>query len=103
MVRALKRLQSDLLEKNLVRVELASYFVECLVYNVPDVAFGHATYQADMREVLAAIFNATLSDGNWREWVEVNELKYLYLGGEESKVGVVRHFADVAWNRLGFG
>jgi len=38
---------------------LASYFLECLAYNVTNDAFRHSTYVTDLQAVLAQIYNAT--------------------------------------------
>jgi hypothetical protein len=102
MVRALKRLEGRLADNGQLADELPSYLVECLVYNVVDDAFGHSSYRADMRAVLAAIFNETLSAGAWNDWLEVNELKYLFRGDKGWTREQVHSLADAAWNELGF-
>jgi predicted nucleotidyltransferase len=102
MVRALKRLQSRLVDNGQLADELPSYLIECLVYNVADDAFGHTTYRADMRAVLAAIFNGTLTSGAWNDWREVNELKYLFRGNGNWTREQVHSLADAAWNEMGF-
>lgn len=100
MVRALKRLQSRLVDEGVV-TELPSYLIECLVYNVPDEGFNHSTYLADMRYVLATIFNSTLKDGDWNDWVEVNELKYLFRGTKSWTYQQAHVLAAAAWDELG--
>jgi hypothetical protein len=100
MVRALKKLQTKLVADGLLDEELPSYFTECLVFNVPDERFNHSTYLADMREVLASIFNETLASGNYADWKEVHGLKYLFHG--DFKRTKAHHVADVAWDAIGF-
>jgi hypothetical protein len=102
MVRALKKLQSLLIDEGLVTAELPSYLIECLVFNVENDNFGHDKYVDDMRCVLAEIFNSTLEAGNWNDWEEVNELKYLYRGGKGWTHEQVHTFADAAWDYVGF-
>jgi hypothetical protein len=102
MVRALKRLQSALVDSKQLKDELPSYLIECLVYNVPNDAFGHFTYKSDMRAVLMAIFNETLPNGTWNDWLEVNEMKYLFRGDKGWTREQVHSLADAAWNELGF-
>lgn len=102
MVRALKRLQTRLVDNDLINEELPSYLIECLVYNVPDDSFGHSTYYAEMRAVLAVIFNATLPRGDWKDWEEVNGLKYLFRGKNTWTREQVHCLADAAWDELGF-
>ncbi|MDC2958158.1 nucleotidyltransferase [Streptomyces gilvifuscus] len=102
MVRALKRLQTRLIESGTLTDELPSYLIECLVYNVPDGDFGHPTYKADMRAVLAFIFNGTLPSGDWNDWEEVNGLKYLFRGNPSWTHEQVHDLADAAWDEIGF-
>jgi predicted nucleotidyltransferase len=102
MVRALKRLQTYLVENEKLTTELPSYLIECLVFNVDSTSFGNSTYMADMRAVLAAIFNATLPSGDSADWEEVNGLNYLFRGQSPWTVAGVHKLADAAWNELGF-
>jgi hypothetical protein len=106
MVRALKKLQSKLSDDGAVKSELASYLIECLVYNVPNPSFNSATYMADMRAVLATIFNATLANGNGNgngnDWRHVHELMYLFRGSSEWSTDDVHALASTAWEALGF-
>ena len=102
MVRALKRLETELVKEGLLKDELPSFLIECLVYNVPDDSFNHATYMDEMRAVLANIFNATLSDERCTEWVEVNWRKYLFRSSQPWTRSQAHTLADAAWNRLGF-
>lgn len=102
MVRALKKLQTRLVAEGKLESEiLASYLIECIVYNVPNENFGHSTYKADMRAVLAYIFNETLSQGNFTDWHEVNELKYLFRAANWNADDVHR-FASEAWDLIGY-
>jgi hypothetical protein len=102
MVRCLKKLQTLLVDEELLDKELPSYLVECLVYNVPDGGFGNSTYKDDMRYVLMTIFNETLPAGDWNDWHEVNELKYLLRSNREWTRAQVHKLADVAWDYMGF-
>jgi len=102
MARALKKLQTKMLNEGVIKQELPSYLIECLVYNVPNDKFGAGTYTADMRWVLATIFNSTLNGGDWNDWIEVNGLKYLYRGGAKWTREQVHTFADAAWNHMGY-
>jgi hypothetical protein len=102
MVRALKKLQTRLVEHGELREELPSYLTECLVYNVPDDGLGHVTFKADMRSVLAHIFNGTLEGGGSRDWEEVNGLRYLMRGANSWTPADVHRMADVAWDHVGF-
>ncbi|OAI39846.1 hypothetical protein AYO39_02350 [Actinobacteria bacterium SCGC AG-212-D09] len=102
MVRALKKLETRLVADGKLAAELPSYLTECLVYNVSDVVFGHTAFKADMREVLAQIFNATLATGNSDDWEHVHGLLYLFRGSTEWTTQDVHAMADAAWDELGF-
>jgi hypothetical protein len=102
MVRALKKLQTKLVDEQVLNEELPSYLTECLVYNVPDSAFNQAAYTSDMRAVLATIFNATLASGDFNDWLQVNELMYLFRGSNGFPVSDVHSMAGAAWDAMGF-
>ena len=77
MVRALKKLQGELIRDGRLTEKEGqpSFLIECLVYNVPNDKFRTKGYVADMRAVLATIFNATLSDVGCKDWLEPSERK----------------------------
>lgn len=100
IVRALKKLQTKMLDEGVINTELPSYLVECVVYNVPDDHFDYASYFADMRNVLAYIFNETRDSGNWNEWHHVHELMYLFRSDAFDRTEV-HNFASAAWDYLG--
>jgi hypothetical protein len=99
MVRALKRLENVMVE-NGESPEVHSYLIECLVWNVPDEGFGHSTYLADMRYVLAHLFNSTLTDDECHEWGEVNELKYLFRSSQRWTRTEAHEFLSLAWDHM---
>jgi predicted nucleotidyltransferase len=102
MVRAFKRLQTRMVDEGILEEELPSYLTECLVYNVPDSDFGNSRYRDDMRAVLASIFNATLLNGDWNDWEEVNGLKYLFRGNKAWTRQQAHTIADAAWDYMEF-
>jgi hypothetical protein len=101
LVRVMKNIENDLVKANRIR-ELASYFVECLVYNVENPSFNNTTITADTRNVITLIFNATNSDDACKEWVEVNWLKWLFRSGQSWIRSQANAFALAAWQYLGF-
>ena len=102
LVRIVKKLHSRLRDADSITITLPSYLIECLVFNVPDEGFGHANFVDDVRYVLARIFNATLSTGDWNDWEEVNGLKYLFRGNPPWTREGVHAFASAAWDEVGF-
>jgi hypothetical protein len=101
MVRALKKLQKELLDQKLLKVELASFLVECLVYNVPDNLFGHGHYLDDMKGVLGTVYLATAEESKCDEWLEVNRLKYLLRAGQPWTFDQVHQLSLSAWRYMG--
>ncbi len=101
MVRALKRLENHLLTLGKIE-ELPSFLMECLVYNVPNELFNHSTYVADMRAVLATIFNATRSDEACKAWLEASERKYLFHASQGWTRQQAHALAHHAWEVMGF-
>jgi hypothetical protein len=102
MVRALKRLENELVEQGWC-TEVVSYLIECLVYNVPNEQFGHNSLVSDMRALLATIYNATLDSGDANDWEEVNGLKWLFRGGSQAwTVQDAHQLAGESWDYMGF-
>lgn len=102
MVRALKKLQTELVRENLLAAELPSFLVECLVYNVPNEYLGHDKYLDDMRAVVAVIFQATDEKGACDDWLEVNRLKYLFRAEQSWTFEQAHRLSLVAWKHMGF-
>jgi hypothetical protein len=102
IVRAFKRLENDLVSANII-AELPSFFMECLVYNVPDPSFRHESYVDNMKGVLAAIFHATKTDEDCKDWVEVNRMKYLFHASQPWTREQANALALAGWARMGLG
>jgi hypothetical protein len=102
LVRCLKRLENEMLDKGAIPQEVHSYLMECLVWNVPNEGFGHSAYRADMRYVLAHTFNGTIGDERCRDWGEVNELKFLFGPSQRWTRAEANDFLGLAWDYMGF-
>jgi hypothetical protein len=100
MVRALKRIENELAKAGTIG-ELPSFLMECLVYNCPNSDFNHGTYIADMREVLATIYNATLTAESCNEWLEVSGRKYLFRTSQSWTRQQAHELAGRAWTYMG--
>lgn len=101
-VRILKRLALLMAEAGAVQEDRwPSFLIECLCYNVPNVAYGEPTWRRTIREVIASIFNGTLDDQRCADWLEVSELKWLFRGNPCWTRSEAHAFADAAWNYLG--
>lgn len=103
LVRIIKRLRNQMADERIAAAEpIPSYLIECLVWNVPDEGFSNSTYAADVRWVLAHLFNNLRADATCSEWGEVNELKYLFRPSQAWTRQQALAFASAAWSYVGF-
>ena len=101
-VRILKRLENAMVDADYHR-EVPSYFVECLVYNVPNSILNRSTWTSTIKGVLAHIYSelegSEPTNADLR-WLEVNECKYLFNGAQPWTRKDGRDFAYAGWNYL---
>lgn len=102
-IRILKRLRNHMQDKGVATAQdVASFLIECLVWNTPPEAFAHDEYTGDIRWILAHTCNATRKDEDCKEWGEVNELKYLFRPSQSWTMGKANSFLNAAWNYVGY-
>lgn len=101
MVRALKRMQTHLLDNGTIDEEIPSFAIECLVYNIPDSFFGADDYVTDFSRVTKEIWYRTYVEERCWDWEEVNGLKYLFRGSPESLRKSASDLAWEAWQAVG--
>lgn len=97
VVRALKRLENDMVQAGILSSEVHGFFIECLLYNLPNSVFASASYKQTMLEVLAKLWNQ-INDGKHIDWVEVNGLKWLWRDGQTWTDREASEFSKKAWN-----
>jgi hypothetical protein len=102
IARILKSLQVEMLDEKLVADRRPSFFLESLAYNVPDGSYGHGTYEADVRAVLAHIYNKTRPEDDASKWTEVNGVKYLFHESQPWTKAQANAFVLSAWRYVGF-
>jgi hypothetical protein len=103
LVRVLKRLRDEMVaEGSTAAKPIPSYLIECLVWNVPNSAFSDDQYAENLRSILLHLYASTQTDAACNEWGEVNELKYLFRGGQPWTRADVNSFVVAAWTRAGF-
>jgi len=78
MVRVVKSI-NDLTPK-----PVPGFLIECLMWNVPDSQFSHATYEQTLSASLKYIYQS-LGTSAADEWGEVSDLKYLLRGNPWTK------------------
>ena len=99
LVRVLKRLENDMVEAGLLSAEVHGYFIECLLYNLPNESFLSESYKTATMNVLAVLWNA-INDNQHLEWVEVNGLKWLWRDRQTWTATEASAFAHAAWNYI---
>lgn len=103
VVRIMKRLRYRMEDDGVSAAKnIPSYLVECLVWNVPDSQFFHATYREDLRAAIIHTYSATKDDEGCKEWGEINELKYLFRPSQKWTRQQANAFLSAAWAYVGF-
>lgn len=93
-VRGLKALE-DLMAEN-GHPEVASWLVECLVYNVPNSEFSSTTNFGNVVSVLRWLLDQLDATTGRGDWLEVNELKWLFGGSQPWLVADALSFVGAA-------
>jgi predicted nucleotidyltransferase len=101
-VRILKNIRNKLIETNVITGKLASsFFIECLVYNVPDQNFINDNYSASLNNVITKVYNDMLDNQKAIEYEEVSGLQWLFKGSirstEDAKLFMLK-----CWQYAGF-
>jgi hypothetical protein len=103
VIRIFKRLRNQMQEEKISDSEnIASFLLECLVWNAPLEAFQHETYIDILRHVIANVCNRTTKDEDCKEWGEVSEFKYLFRSSQPWTRSQANKFLDAAWNYIGY-
>lgn len=103
-VRVMKRVENVMVEDSAID-QLPSYFIECLVYNVPDHILTRPRWAEVVRGTLVHIYEGlagTEPEAEDQRWREVNECKYLFHSLQKWTRKEGRDFAEAAWGYLGY-
>jgi hypothetical protein len=101
LARIMKSLQVEMIEEGLINSRCPSFFLESLVFNVPNNHLNNATVWADVRYILADIYYNTRPTDE-TEWMEVNNIKYLFHWTQPWTRLQANAFALAAWDYVGF-
>jgi hypothetical protein len=103
VIRILKRMRNKMQEEKIAGADnIASFLIECLVWNAPPEAFKRDTYSAILRHVITDVWNRTRKDEDCKDWGEVNELKYLFRTSQPWTREQANNFLAAAWNYIGY-
>lgn len=101
--RALKSAENQLVADKSIS-DLPSYFMECLVWNVPDSTLMSGTGLSEgFKSVLAWLWGE-LNEGNYNrtDWEEPNGLKYLFHGKAKWSPADARRLVLATWKYLDY-
>jgi hypothetical protein len=105
MARILKRVENDLVAAGTIKA-LPSYFMECLVYQVPNDRFGSSSSTPltdDLTKVIAYIWSETRPGEGGENWFEPNEIKPLFAASQPWTQAQAQALALATWTSLGLG
>lgn len=101
IVRAVKRLENDMVERGILNKEVPSFLIECLLWNAPNPRFtSSSSYLETVRKCFRFLWTP-LRENECEEWGEVNELKYLFRSGQKWTRQDAFNFIDKAWDTVG--
>lgn len=101
MVRILKVINSRLIDEGTITDKLASsFFIECLVYNVPNVNFISGNYTQTLRNVIVKIYEDMKGNAKYKE---VSELLWLFSDRNPRTHKDALDFMQYCWDYLGYG
>jgi hypothetical protein len=78
---------------------ISSFFIECLVCNVPNSHFDNATYRDDARSVALQIWSDMRDPAKADLYAEVSDLKWLFRGQARTPAQA-EAFALKVWSYL---
>jgi hypothetical protein len=102
VVRIVKNLCNEMNEAGIAEAEpIPSFLIECLIYQVPDQEFDRPTFYAELRAVLAWLFNNTMPGTDCSQWTEENEIKFLFHSAQPWTQEQAHAFISAAWDYVG--
>jgi predicted nucleotidyltransferase len=102
-VRILKVIMNTLIDNNSIAEKLvSSFFIESLVYNVPNSLFISGNYIQTLKNIIAKIYNDMDEPEISGKYVEVSGYKWLFGSEAKRPPSVARQFMLSCWQFAGF-
>lgn len=103
LTRIYRRIRYKMIDDGLpVNDNITSFLLECLVWNVPNRIFNdHDTWTDRLKESIRFIYKKTENPEDCKDWGEVSELLYLFVGRKWSQKDVNDYMIQM-WNYLEF-
>lgn len=100
MVRILKTINNRLIHNESISDKLvSSFFIECLVYNVPNGNFVLGNYTQTLRNVIVKIYEDMKGNA---DYTEVNQLLWLFSNKNHRTRQNAIDFIQHCWNYMGY-
>jgi hypothetical protein len=104
VVRILKNIENELVDQGEINKEfMSSFFLECLVWNVPNADFNATTYYQATRSIIARVYNDMKDQQIPSRYTEVNGLKPLFSSGHPNRTPLhAQQFMQSAYSFIGY-
>jgi len=103
VVRILKNARNGLVDEGTITDKaMPSFFLESLVWNVPDSNFILDTFRESTKSIIQTVWNDMGDFAKYNEYAEVNDLHWLLRGGNKYTPEQAKLFMQNAWNYLGY-
>jgi len=97
-VRILKVLRNMLIAEGKITENLvSSFFIECLVYNVPNISFMTGEYKQTLKNVISKIQTDMETSSTAEKYVEVSGLKWLFGENPKRPPSNASEFVNKCW------
>jgi len=102
IVRIIKKLRNFMEENGVSEAKpIPGYLIECLVYNVPNSYFNGASWLEITRSIFGFLWAGTKHDGDSSDWMEVDNVKFLFHTTQPWTKQQAYAFVDKAWSWVG--
>ena len=102
LVRILKRIRNRMIEEGVLDENgMPSFFLECLVWNMPDDTFQHAKWEDILRSFLVKVYNDMKNPLSPVRYTEANAIKPLFTQVAGRTPEKASTFTTAVWQYLG--
>lgn len=104
IVRIFKNVRGELIDQGTITKDLmSSFFLECLVWNVPDQGFNETSLYQATRNIIVQIYNDMKVEQKYSQYAEVSDLKWLFPRGSTKRTPQqAQQFMQSAYNFIGY-
>lgn len=103
IVRILKNARNGLVDQGIITDKtIQSFFLECLVWNVPDPNFAWNTYWESTKSIIQTIWSDMGNPAKYNDYAEVSNLKWLFRGNVNRTPAQAKSFLEQVWTYLGY-